>query len=137
MTADNHLSARNLRMPSLNLVMVAGRLTRAPELQDTPTGHVCNAAIAINRYSKKTNQESVMYVDVTFWNDVAKRICGECVKGSPMLVEGRLSVDTWNDKHTGAKRSKVFVTANRVSQLSWGEEADREVIGPIEDELPF
>ncbi len=100
-------------MPNLNKVMIMGNLTRDPEVKYTPKGTaVADLALAINRvYSTDAGEkrEETTYVDVELWGRQAE-IAGEYLrKGRPVYIEGRLKLDTWDDKQTGQKRSKMRV----------------------------
>ena len=108
-------------MASLNKVMLIGNCTRDPEIEYTPGGKaVAEVGLALN-HTYKTEQgekrEEVTFVDVTLWGRVAE-IAGEYLKkGRPVYVEGRLTLDTWEDKQTGQKRSKLKVTGDNIQLL--------------------
>lgn len=100
-------------MANLNKVMIIGNLTRDPEIKYTPKGTaVADIAIAVNRvYTGPDGQkkEEVTYIDVVLWERLAE-LAGEYLKkGRPVFIEGRLQMDTWDDKATGQKRSKLRV----------------------------
>ncbi|MBS0659764.1 MAG: single-stranded DNA-binding protein [Verrucomicrobia bacterium] len=100
-------------MANLNKVMLIGNLTRDPEIKYTPKGTaVADIAIAVNRtYTGPDGQkkEEVTYIDVVLWERLAE-LAGEYLKkGRPVFIEGRLQMDTWDDKATGQKRSKLRV----------------------------
>ena len=108
-------------MASLNKVMLIGNLTRDPEVKYTPKGTaVAEIAIAINRnYTAADGQkkEEVTFIDVTLWERLAE-IAGEYLKkGRPVFIEGRLQLDTWDDKATGQKRSRLRVRAEQMQLL--------------------
>ncbi len=100
-------------MANLNKVMLIGNLTRDPELRYTPKGTaVAELGLAINRvwYNEQNQkQEETTFVDITFWGRPAESAQQYLTKGRPIYVEGRLSLDTWDDKTTGQKRSKLKV----------------------------
>ena len=100
-------------MPSLNKVMLMGNLTRDPELRYTPKGlAVTDITIASNRKYKTTEgelREEVTFVDVTFWGKQAEVICQWMKKGRPLYAEGRLQIDSWDDKQSGKKMSRLKV----------------------------
>ncbi len=108
-------------MPNLNKVMLIGNLTRDPEVKYTPKGSaVADIALAINR-SYSTDQgekrEETTYVDVVLYGRLAE-IAGEYLrKGRPAYIEGRLKLDTWDDKQTGQKRSKMRVVGESLQLL--------------------
>ncbi len=100
-------------MANLNKVMLMGNLTRDPEVRYTPKGTaVAELGLAINRiYSAENGEkrEETTFVDVTLWGRTAE-IAGEFLKkGRPVFIEGRLQLDSWDDKQTGQKRSKLKV----------------------------
>src|SRR5204863_491198 len=109
-------------MASFNKVILLGNLTRDPEVRYTPKGSaVCDLGIAANRvYTTDSGEkrEEVTFVDVTLWGRTAE-IAGEYLKkGRPVLIEGRLQMDTWDDKQTGQKRSKLKVVGESMQLLS-------------------
>jgi single-strand DNA-binding protein len=99
-------------MPNLNKVMLMGRLTRDPEVRFTPQGTpVTELGIAVNRVwfdQNRNKQEETTFVDVTAWDKQAQTIGKYLHKGSPIYVEGRLHLSTWETKE-GEKRSKLRV----------------------------
>jgi single-strand DNA-binding protein len=106
-------------MASFNRVILMGNLTRDPQVRYIPSGSaVAEISLAVNRtwFDKQTNsrKEEVTFVDVTLWGRDAE-VAGEYLtKGRSVLVEGRLSLDTWDDKATGQKRSKLKVVGERL-----------------------
>lgn len=110
-------------MASYNKVLLLGNCTRDPEVKYTPKGTaVAELGLAVNRVYTADNgekREETTFVDVTFWGRQAE-IAGEFLKkGRPVFIEGRLQLDTWDDKQSGAKRSKLRVIAE-VMQLIGG-----------------
>ena len=108
-------------MASYNKVMLLGNLTRDPEVKYTPKGSaVADIGLAVNRtYTTDGGEkrEETTFVDVTMWGRQAE-IAGEYLKkGRPLFVEGRLQLDTWDDKQTGQKRSKLRVVCENVHML--------------------
>lgn len=102
-------------MSDLNKMLLSGRLVRDPELRYLQSGTaVCNFSVATNRKYKNQNTnelvEEVTFVDITAWGKTGENISKFFSKGQPILVEGRMSQSTWEDKATGQKRSKLFVT---------------------------
>jgi single-strand DNA-binding protein len=96
---------------NFNQVAIAGNLTRDPVLRYTQAGKaVADFGLAINEKYGET--ESTVYVDVTCWGRTAELVTEYLTKGSSALVAGRLSFDSW--EKDGVKRSKLFVTAERV-----------------------
>jgi len=100
-------------MASYNKVMLMGNLTRDPEVRYTPKGSaVADLAIAVNRVYTADNgekREEVTYVDVVLWARLAELAGQYLHKGRPVFIEGRLQMDTWEDKQTGQKRSRLRV----------------------------
>ncbi len=109
-------------MASFNKVILIGNLTRDPQVRYTPGGMaVSDVGLAVNRtwFDKQTNQkkEDVTFVDVTLWGRTAE-IAGEYLaKGKQVLIEGRLQLDSWDDKETGQKRSKLKVIGENMTML--------------------
>lgn len=100
-------------MASYNKVMLMGNLTRDPEVRYTPKGSaVADLAIAVNRVYTADNgekREEVTYVDVVLWARLAELAGQYLSKGRPVFIEGRLQMDSWEDKQTGQKRSRLRV----------------------------
>lgn len=111
-------------MANLNKVMLIGNLTRDPELRFTPKGTaVADIAIAINRIWNNEagqRQEETTFVDVTLWGRQAELAQQYLTKGRGIYVEGRLQMDTWDDKTTGQKRSKLKVIGENLQFLPDG-----------------
>lgn len=112
-------------MASLNKVMLIGNLTRDPEIKYTPKGTaIADIGLAVNRnYTTESGEkrEEVTFIDVTLWGRTAEIVGEYCKKGRPLFIEGRLQLDTWDDKQTGQKRSKLKVVADNI-QLLGGRE---------------
>ena len=151
-------------MASFNKVILLGNLTRDPEVRYTPKGSaVCDLGVAVNRvYTTDSGEkrEEVTYVDVVLWARLAE-IAGEYLKkGRPIFIEGRLQMDTWDDKQTGQKRTRLRVVGESMQLLGSrpaGTGAAAETAGedrpsgktsappsksaaptqPDEDEIPF
>lgn len=115
-------------MANFNRVILAGNLTRDPELRYTPKGTaVAKLGLAINRtWTSETGEkrEEVTFVDVDAFGKQAEIISQYCKKGRPLLVEGRLKLDTWDDKQTGQKKSKLGVVLESFSFLDSGNRGD-------------
>src|SRR6202171_2752951 len=108
-------------MASFNKVILLGNLTRDPEVRYTPKGSaVCDLGLAVNRNYTLDNgekREEVTFVDVVLWARLAE-IAGEYLKkGRPVFIEGRLQLDTWDDKQSGQKRSKMRVIGETMQLL--------------------
>ncbi len=109
-------------MANLNKVMLMGNLTRDPEVRHTPKGlAVAELAMAINRTWKDEQgqkQEETTFVDITFYGRSAELAQQYLTKGRPLYVEARLKLDTWDDKETGKKRSKLKLIGENMQFLS-------------------
>src|SRR3954451_17740056 len=108
-------------MTSFNKVILLGNLTRDPEVRYTPKGTaVTELGMAVNRVYTAENGEKrdeTTFVDVTLWGRTAE-IAGEYLKkGRPVFIEGRLQLDTWDDKQSGQKRSKLKVVGEGLQLL--------------------
>lgn len=108
-------------MANVNKVILIGNLTRDPEVKYTPKGSaVADIGIAINRYYTADNgekREETTFVDVTLWGKTAE-LAGEYLKkGRSVYVEGRLQLDSWEDKTSGQKRSKLRVVGDTIQFL--------------------
>ena len=143
-------------MASLNKVFLIGNLTADPELRYTPNQvPVTDLKIAVNRYFGKESERKneVTYVDVVVWSHLAENCTKYLEKGRPVMVEGRLQLDTWEDKQ-GEKRSRLRVVAENIQflggkQREGGESKQAKVKEPEsagedipaeslnEDDIPF
>jgi len=108
-------------MPNLNKVMLIGNLTRDPDVRYTPKGTaVADIGMAINRYYSADSgerREETTFVDVTLWGRQAE-VAGQYLKkGRPVYIEGRLQLDSWDDKTTGQKRTKLKVVGEQMQLL--------------------
>src|SRR6516165_2392329 len=108
-------------MANLNRVLLIGNLTRDPEVRYTPKGTaVADIGLAVNRvYSAEDGEkkEETTFVDVTLWGRQAE-VAGQYLKkGRPVFIEGRLQLDSWDDKQTGQKRSRLRVIAENLQFL--------------------
>jgi single-strand DNA-binding protein len=115
-------------MANLNRVFLIGNLTRDPEVRYTPKGTpVADIGLAVNRiYSADDGEkkEETTFVDVTLWGRQAE-IAGQYLKkGRPVFIEGRLQLDTWDDKQTGQKRSRLRVVGEHIQLLGSRPESE-------------
>ena len=152
-------------MANFNKVILAGNLTRDPELRYTPKGlAIAKLGLAINRTWKNEageTKEEATFVDVDAFGRTAEVIGQYLKKGRPILMEGRLRLDQWDDKQTGQKRSKLGVVLESFQFMDSGSRADGapaegsrgrppaspapqapegsgpEAAGPEEDDVPF
>jgi single-strand DNA-binding protein len=116
----------DLKIPDINQVMIAGRVTRDPEFRMTQNQQgMVSFSVAVNRrYQDKASgewKELVTFVPVTVWGPAAERCKEKVHKGTPVLVEGRLTVSEYTDK-SGQKRKDIRVTASRVQTLAFDGE---------------
>ena len=99
----------------INQVILMGRLTRDPEQRTTSTGKtIASFSIAVDRAGQ---DDSADFFDVTAWEKLGELVVQYLGKGRRVLVQGRMRQDTWDDKETGKKRSKVEVVATDVTFL--------------------
>jgi single-strand DNA-binding protein len=134
-------------MPSFNKVVLMGNLTRDPQVKNLPGSGGANAptlvadfGLAVNRRYKTSGgeeREETAFVDCAAFGRQAEVIAELCRKGKPLLIEGRLKYDTWEDKTGGGKRSKLSVVvesfqfvgsreSDGASSASGGEGRDHE-----------
>jgi single-strand DNA-binding protein len=100
---------------SINQVILMGRLTRDPEQRTTTTGKtIASFSIAVDRGGQ---DDAADFFDVTAWEKLGELVMQYLGKGRRVLVQGRLRQDSWDDKETGKKRSRVEVTATDVTFL--------------------
>lgn len=109
-------------MANLNKVMLIGNLTADPDVRSTPRGTpVTELRLAVNRISSGPNEgerrEEVTYLDVTCWGRQGEIAGQYLTKGRPVFIEGRLQMDTWEDKQTGQKRSRIRIIAENLQLL--------------------
>ncbi|MEK7722549.1 MAG: single-stranded DNA-binding protein [Elusimicrobiota bacterium] len=121
----------DIQIPELNQVLIAGRLTRDPDLRFTQKGQgVSSFSVAVNRRYKDAAtgewKDDTTFVSVTVWGPAAERCKEKIKKGSPVLIEGRLTASEYTDK-TGQKRKEMKVTARRVQLLTRDAAEGREV----------
>ncbi len=121
-------------MANFNKVILAGNLTRDPELRYTPKGTaIAKFGMAINRTWKNEageTKEEVTFVDIDAFARSAEVIAQYCKKGRAILVEGRLRLETWDDKQTNQKRSKLGVVLDSFQFLDSGKGGPGGAGGP-------
>ena len=112
-------------MANYNRVILAGNLTRDPELRfvevDGDGVPVCSFGLAVNRV--RSRNEEVDFFDISVWRELGETIANHKKKGDPILVEGRLQYRTW-EAQDSSKRSKVDVIADNVQFLGRGNGGD-------------
>lgn len=105
---------------SLNKLLLIGRLTRDPELRYSAKGtayvHI-GVAVTTGYTHNGEKKEETAFVDVTAFGKIAERVGEGAKKGSPVFVEGRVRTESWDDKQTGQKRSKLGVLAETIRLL--------------------
>ena len=111
-------------MASVNKVILLGNVTRDLEVRYTPKGTaVTDLGLAMNRVRTSDSGERIeetTFVDVTLWGRQAE-VAGQYLqKGRPVYIEGRLQYDTWDDKQTGQKRSRLRVVGENMQLLPSG-----------------
>jgi single-strand DNA-binding protein len=121
---------------NFNKVIIAGNITRDPEVRTTPKGNtVAKFGLAINRnWTGEDGQkrEEVTFVDVDAFGKQAEIVGKYFRKGRCVLVEGRLKLDQWDDKQTGQKRSRLGVVLESFSFGSTGEKREAQSPAAIE-----
>ena len=100
-------------MRGFSKAIVAGNLTRDPEMRATPSGaQACNFTIAVNRVFKGNDgnqQEQTSFIDCVAWGRSGETISQYVKKGSALLVSGRIEQRSWEDKTSGQRRSRVEI----------------------------
>jgi single-strand DNA-binding protein len=124
-------------MAQMNQVYLRGNLTRDPEKRFLPSGSsVVNFGLAVNRRFRSGEEwkEDTCFIDITVFGKQGDWTVENCRKGSPVLVEGRLSLNTW-EAQDGTKRSKHEVVAYNVHFLA-GRDASQQTAPPAQQSLP-
>jgi single-strand DNA-binding protein len=110
---------------SFNKVILMGNLTRDVEIRHTPSNTaVGNFGLAVNRrYRTQSgeNREEVTFVDCEAWGRTAEVMSQYLSKGRPVMIEGRLKLDQWEDKNGGGKRSKLSVVVENFQFVDSGQ----------------
>lgn len=108
-------------MAYLNRVFLIGNLTRDPEFRVTPKGtSTASFGLAVNRQYRDESgaaRDETTFVDIEAWGKQGELVSKYLTKGSPCMVEGRLKLDEWTDKTSGAKRSRLKVVLENVQFL--------------------
>jgi single-strand DNA-binding protein len=121
-------------MASFNKVILVGNLTRDPELRYTPKGMaIAKIGLAVNRtWRSETGEqkEEVTFVDVDAFGKQAETIGQYLKKGRPLLIEGRLRLDQWEDKQTQQKRSRLGVVMESFQFLDSGNRGEGSPASP-------
>lgn len=113
-------------MRGFSKAIIAGNLTRDPELRNTPNGaSVCSFSVAVNRVYKDANgeqKEDVSFIDCSAWGRLGEMISQYAKKGTGVLVSGRLDQRSWEDKTSGQKRSRVEIVVEDFNFTGGGRE---------------
>jgi len=116
-------------MASLNKVFLLGNLTRAPEVRRTARGaSLCTLELAVSRRLAQAGgqpREETCFVEIEVWGAQAESCGQHLTTGAPVLVEGYLHLDRWDDRRTGARMSRLVVRAERVSFVGPAESGGR------------
>ena len=100
---------------SINQVILLGRLTRDPEQRTTASGkNVVSFSIAVDRQSQDDQAD---FFNITAWDKLGDLVMQYISKGRRVLIQGRLRQDSWEDKDTGKRQSRIEVTASDVTFL--------------------
>lgn len=142
------MSSKTLRMPRVNEVRIAGRLTRDPDLRRANEAVVSENTIAVP-YPKKVGDtwtETTSWIRVVAWGKVAETIATECRKGDPVLVFGRLITDGRTDEQ-GKPIQRMLVLASNIMPLTWPDTPQKtsqnsdNAAAPVhtdsDEEIPF
>jgi single-strand DNA-binding protein len=117
-------------MPSYNKIIVMGNLVRDPETQTLASGTTaCKFTVAATHTyldANKQKKEEVCFIDVNAFSKTAENIAKFFSKGKPILVEGRLKLETWDDKNTGKKCSKHIIVLDSFQFIGNKDDAARE-----------
>ena len=136
-------------MANLNKVILAGNLTRDPELRYTPKGTpIAGFGLAINKtWTNETGEkkEKVCFVDCKAFAAPAETIAKYLAKGKPLLIEGRLDLESWEDKDTKDKRQKLLVVVENFQFLNAAPKGEKKESGKTSpppasekvDDVPF
>ncbi len=130
----------DIRLPSINKVLISGNLTDDPRTNILENGtHVANFRIASNqRYRGRDGEwrDKTCFVDVVTWRQLAERVASRLHKGSPVMIEGELQYTQWNAQD-GSKRSRVEILARSVQMLEkTGESGSRSSYEGGSDDPP-
>ena len=132
-----------IRVPNLNLVILAGRLTAKPEQKETQSGTaVTNFSVAVNQAYRDGDGEwksKTLFADITAWGKLAEYAVN-LEKGSPLIIQGSLQSNNWTD-NSGKKRKSIQMIAQKINSLEKSENENQEEEVPEleseEEELPF
>ncbi len=113
--------AERVNVPSVNRILISGRITRDSELRFTPDNTaILSFSIAYSRRYKSRDgewKENTSFFDINYWGRFAENIAPRLKTGVPVFVEGSLEQSVWEDRNSGEKRSKIRIRADRVHVL--------------------
>lgn len=116
---------------SINQVILMGRLTRDPEQRTTTTGKtIASFSIAVDRGGQ---EDAADFFNVTAWEKLGELVMQYLAKGRRVLVQGRLRQDSWDDKETGKRQSRIEVVATDVTFLDGPSGGDSGSTAPASD----
>jgi len=119
---------------TFNKSIIGGYLTRDPELRYTPKGTViARLSVAVNRTWKTEageKKEEVSFIECDAFGRTAETLAQYFKKGKPILIEGRLKQETWDDKQSGQKRSKLKVIVESFSFVESSGGGERQAAAP-------
>lgn len=114
----------NIKIPRINRAQISGRITKDPELKRTPSGtEVVRFTVAVDRgYKDKSGswQSETIFIPVQAWASLAERFCKDAKKGSPVIVDGRISISKWAGKD-GNQKETTEIVADQIHVLEWEE----------------
>lgn len=121
----------------MNKVILCGNLTRDCEVKNIGTTTLCTTGLATkHKYKSGTEwKEDVCFVDLKLWGKPGQMFAEYFQKGSKVLVEGRLSFEQWEDKQSGAKRSKHTIFVEQFHFV--GERKQRQAVEPAQQEVEW
>ncbi len=136
-------------MRGFSKAIVAGNVTRDPEMRATPSGaQACNFTIAVNRVFRGSDgeqQEQTSFIDCVAWGRSGETISQYVKRGSGLIVSGRIEQRSWEDKTSGQRRSRTEIVVDDFSFVGGGDGAGRSAGGsraskasapaPVEDEI--
>ena len=125
-------------MSSFNRVILMGNLTRDPEVRFTQGGMgICTFSLAVNERFKGSDgeyQDRATFVEVTMFGKRGEAFGKFHRKGAAAFIEGKLRLDQWDDKETGAKRSKLFVVADSFEFVNGADKKEKSHQGGAQDD---
>lgn len=127
----------------MNIVVISGNIVRDPELRYLPSGMVvCSLTVAVNKKRKKpdgTFEEKVAFIGCNAFGKIGENIAQYFKKGSPIMIQGELEQETWEDKATGVKKekTKVLVTNFEFMDKKSTSDAPKTPAPPSQPRVPM